>query len=160
MRNRYFQQTVVAGLLLGLFSGVSLASPGGGEGKECAMKGSSHGGPERLMDMEGLSDQRRSRVEAVMQEHRPEMREARADFREGRGEIRQAMQEGADPEAIQTLAEEQGERLAAMIQVKARIKGALQDILSEEQWQQLHSGKAEMHHQGDHGPGHHREDEE
>ncbi|MFW5909277.1 MAG: periplasmic heavy metal sensor [Thiohalospira sp.] len=158
MRNRLFQGTALAGLVLGLglFSLSTAASPGTGEGKKCAMMGQSHEGPKRLMAMEGLTDEQRSQIKAVMQEHRPAMKEARTAFREGRSEVRQAMREGADPESIRPLAQEQGERLAAMIQAKARIKNALQDILGEEQWQELHAGEGKgRHHKGGHGPGHH-----
>lgn len=152
MHSRTFRATILAGIALGLSVSpfMASASPKGGEEKAggCPMRGESGKGPHHLLEMEGLSESQRDQLKAVMEEHRPAMKEARQAFREGKREVHQAMRAGKGPQKVQAVAEQQGERLVAMIQAKARIKREVRKVLGEEQWQQLHSGEGQ-------GPGRH-----
>lgn len=117
-------------------------------GKGYGMKHGSRGfNTERMAEKLGLSEEQRTRVNAIVEESRPQIEALREKMRETRKQLREQMHTGDYNEAeVRKLADAQGDLKADMIVLRAQQRAEIRDILTEEQrkqmkemWQKKHS---------------------
>ncbi len=107
---------------------------------------------ERMADRLDLDGTQLESVRAIVDAHRAEQRALRDQLREGRAQIRALSTEGDETGELEALAEAQGDRMAELIVLKARMRSEIAAVLTDEQREAF----AEMGERGRHGRGHRR----
>ncbi len=123
---------LVAGSLLLGSAGV-MAGGHGFYGKNCDSDKPMHA----LEKLDNVTDAQRDQLRKLFDEQRESKKAQREAMRANRKALHEAINKGAGTKEIQTLANKQGEYVAAMIMAKAEMRQKMATVLTEEQMKQL-----------------------
>lgn len=124
---------LVAGSLLLGSAGVMAYGGHGFDGKGCEYDKPMHA----LKRLDNVTDGQREQLSKLYDEQRESKKAHREAMRQNRKALHEAINKGASTEEIRTLANKQGEYVAAMIMAKAEMRQKMATVLTEEQMKQL-----------------------
>ena len=105
---------------------------------------------QRMMRHLDLSDEQTSKVSAVFEQYRTQLSSLRSEMKNNRMALRGNMHaDTQDMATIEKLAKKQGELKTQKILIKAKIKSAINNILSDDQREKMKTMRAKR------GKGHH-----
>jgi Spy/CpxP family protein refolding chaperone len=129
-------------------------------GKHAGMMGQGTRGEgrflDRLADRLELSTEQRSSVQAVLEKSKPQMTAIKEKMRTNRKALRElGGDSSSDDNRLQELARERGDLVASMVIERSKIRGDIQQILTEKQREQMKQMRSKHRHGGHGGHGHH-----
>lgn len=134
MRHSILKALVITGTLTAAGGALAFGGHHGFGGKECHRGGH---GVERVLQLEGITDEQRAQFEALRSERRDAMRSLREEMRENRKALREAARENAPAESVAALAQKQGDLVERMIVQRMEMRQKINGILTEAQRQEL-----------------------
>jgi Spy/CpxP family protein refolding chaperone len=132
------KRMAIFGLSALLISGAGTAFAfGGHKGHHDCHRGGGHSPMAALSQLEDLTDEQKQQLREIRKAARDAMREARDKMRDNRDELHDAMIDNADLETIRELADKQGDLIARMIVLRAKVRDKINSVLTESQREQF-----------------------